>query len=137
MNSDTKLERVIFSIDNADDTHQMAKFLRYVDTLNAEGRLYAPVTLCIGKWGDELEPSFMMYYSDFEKYVVPSGYVDGQACWIKVPGDVRQPCSVVWSLFVLPTDPTDLGPMREVTAEEALQSEGFTYVISTGRYFVC
>jgi len=86
------LEHVIFSIDNVDDLHTQAKFFRWVDTLRAMEKLTGTVHSCIGSYDGNLERSFMMLAVDFDKHIVNSEYVKNQACFLRVPGDQRQPC---------------------------------------------
>lgn len=125
-------EQVIFSIDNPHDTHTMAKFLRHMDTLRAtEG---VKMTHCIGSYLGELEPSFMMDYDDYRRYVLPTEYTEGQYSILLVPSDVRQPCS----LLHYDGDVDILEPMREVSSTSELTDfHGWTFVLETGLYFTC
>jgi hypothetical protein len=86
------LEYVIFSIDNVDDLHTQARFFRWVDTLRAMEKLTGTLHSCIGSYEGDLERSFMMLAIDFDKYIVNSEYVKDQECFLRVPGDQRQPC---------------------------------------------
>ena len=126
------LNKVIFAIDNNTNTHTVAKFMRYLDTVRAMRKMNGTVTHCIGYWEGTLEPSYMMDQTDFDVHVKDSGFVDGQDCVLHVPGDTRQPCTIV--------EPNgtqhSVGPMREVTASEAMKAAAWTYVQATGKYFV-
>ena len=126
------LNKVIFAIDNNTDTHTVAKFLRYMDTVRAMRKMNGTVTHCIGYWEGILEPSYMMDEIDYNAFVKDSGFVDDQDCVLHVPGDTRQPCALVYPNY------TDwcLGPMREVSASEAMKANAWTYVQATGKYFV-
>jgi hypothetical protein len=123
--------KVIFAIDNNSDLHTVAKFTRLMDTTRALGKLQGGVVSCIGAWGSSLEPSYMMDRMDYDKYVASSGYVDNQVCVLLVPGDTRQPCSLLF-----PDGDRDiLGPMRQIFSLDGVKD--WTYVISTGKYFTC
>lgn len=124
----THLEKVIFAIDNNTDTHQVAKFLRYVDTLRAMGKIDS-VTQCIGNWENVLEVSYMMNRADFNAYVESSDWVKDQVCILLVPGDTRQPCSLCYQ------DGTteSVGPMVEIPGPIG----NWTYVPATNKYFTC
>jgi len=126
------LNKVIFAIDNNTDTHTVAKFLHYLDTVRAMRKMNGTVTHCVGMWEGILEPSYMMDQTDFDAHVKDSGFVDSQDCVLHVPGDTRQPCSLVYP----DGKQESVGPMREVSASEAMQSVGWTYVQATGKYFV-
>ena len=126
------LNKVIFAIDNNTDTHRVAKFLRYMDTVRAMRKMNGTLTHCIGCWEGILEPSYMMDEIDFDKFVKGSGYIEDQECVLHVPGDTRQPCTLVYPNGVT----HNVGTMREAPASEALQATGWTYVQATGKYFV-
>lgn len=124
------LERVIFAIDNDNDTHVVAKFMRHVDTLRAMGKI-DPVVQLVGCYKGKLERSYMMRADQFE-YV--RDYIKGQESILRVPGDVRQPCVLE---YLAGSKRVGLGPMREVQASEALQAEAWTYSPVSDKYFVC
>jgi len=134
MDSDMKLERVIFSIDQPHDLHVQAKFLRHLDTARAMDQLIGPVTLCIGSYQGVLEPSFMMYRSDFNKIVKPTEYIRNQESILTVPGDTRQPCTLE---YLQEDHKVGLGPMREVEEHHLPHYDGWTYILQTGKYFTC
>jgi len=91
----TELTQVIFAVDNGNDVHGLAKFLRYIDAVRAMNNLRSKPVLCIGMYKGVIEPSIMLSYPDFEDYVLDSGFVDGQESFLFVPGDVRQPCTLM------------------------------------------
>tara|TARA_R110002153_G_scaffold13774_1_gene50924 strand:- start:360 stop:758 length:399 start_codon:yes stop_codon:yes gene_type:complete len=131
-----RLEKVIFAIGNNSDLHTVAKFTRLMDTARAMGDLQGSVVSCIGHWTNndgsaDLEPSYMMDKVDYDKFVVPSGYVDGQVCVLLIPGDTRQPCSLSFSNG----DRHALKPMRRIQSTVGVTD--WTYVIATGEYFTC
>ena len=125
------LNKIIFAIDENTDTHAVAKFMRHVDTKRALGELQGGLVHCIGYWEGILEPSYMMDERDYRKFVEPMGFTDGQDCILHVPGDTRQPCTLEYSDGSTWT----VGPMYEVSKDNALHLNAWTYVQSTGRYF--
>jgi len=127
------LEHVIFAIDNGDDAHVTAKFLRRMDTLKAMGVLTTPVVQTIGCYKGQLENSYMMMAKDMHHVRDYVNWIEGQESILRVPGDVRQPCELEFSDGSV----VSVGPMREASAVEALQAEAWTYVPTTGKYFVC
>jgi len=96
------------------------------------GKIKEPVA-CVGYWQGVMEPSYMMDYDDYSKYVKYTAFVEKQECVLVVPGDTRQPCTIE------PLDPTRLpetvAPMRQVGSTEGL--DGWTVVLSTGKVFTC
>lgn len=128
-----KLEKVIFSIDANSSVYNTAKFLHHVDVLRAMHKLKGKVTLCIGNYYGQLEPSYMMNLVDFKEFVEPEGWVDNQMSVLLVPGDTRQPCTLHMLDDTMPD--VVLGPLKQVTTEEAASLTAWTYVIATGEYF--
>jgi hypothetical protein len=127
------LNKVIFAIDDNATTYAVAKFMRHIDTARAMGTLKGPFVQCIGMYDGVLEPSYMMDERDYLKLVAPMRFVNKQESVLHVPGDTRQPCTLVYSDN--PEPPFNVGPMREVTALEAFGLVAWTYVLSTGKYF--
>lgn len=121
------MERIIFAIDNDNDPHVNAKFLRLADTLAAMDKIQ-PVVLCIGSWQGVLERSYMVLAKDFHHF---EDYVRYQQAVLHVPSDVRQPCCLSFPSGTR----ISVGQMVEVEGDEALRSRGWTYV--DGKYFVC
>lgn len=121
------LERVIFAIDNDNDMHSNAKFMRRVDTLRALGKI-EPVVLCIGNYEGVLERSYMMLAKDFHHVV---DYIENQECVMYVPGDTRQPCTLRYKDGSV----VEIGPMKRVDKSEAMLHKGWTYC--EGNYYVC
>jgi hypothetical protein len=128
-----RLATVIFSIDNSSDVHQQAKFLRYVDTLRAMGKLVGGVSQCIGCYKGTLERSYMMLLVDFDKQVRNSGFVTDQESFLHVPGDVRQPCVLEYQTSGVREA---LGPMSQ-TPMALSHHKSWTYKEEQGKYFVC
>lgn len=127
------LETVIFAIDKSHDIHTQAKFLRHVDTLRAMGKLRGLFASCVGSYDGEIERSYMMLMSDFDEHIRKSGYVDEQESFLRVPGDVRQPCVLEYQ----DGQADVLGPMIGIHKDEVHMFAGWTYVEKTGRYYTC
>ena len=130
------LSKVIFSIDNVSSLHTMATFTRFLDTKRAMGKLVGSVTLCVGSYKGELEPSFMMNEVDFNKFIRGTDWIDDQESILNVPGDVRQPCTLE---YLASGHVEALGPMKEVfwCTAGLPEYDGWTYVPATGKYFTC
>lgn len=128
-----RLASVLFAIDKSHDIHQQAKFLRYVDTLRAMGKLVGGVSQCIGSYNGTLERSYMMRLVDFDKHVRHSGFVTLQESFLHVPGDTRQPCVLEYQASGVREA---LKPMKEFPNVTDYLDE-WTYVESTGKYYVC
>ena len=126
---------VIFSIDNATDTHTQAKFLRFMDTKRVMSELQMPPVSLIGKYLGKLEHSFMCEEQDFLKYVLPYGWVDGQDCvmvvWTTKAGNMMAYFRGISSVYISPS-----APLEQVSAEEAFKSDGFTYRPDLDIYWV-
>ena len=75
---------VIFSIDKAHDLHTMAKFLRWIDTQRALGKI-TYFKLAIGFFEGKYESSFVCLEKDFKEYVQALGYVKDQKSFLYVP----------------------------------------------------
>jgi|SRR6056297_3983273 len=127
------LETVIFAIDKSDDVHTQAKFLRHIDTLRAMGKLRGVFASCIGCYKGDMERSYMMLMVDFDTHVRKSGYVDNQESFLRVPGDVRQPCVLEYQDGQVQV----LGTLKRIHANERPLYNGWTYVEKTGAYYVC
>lgn len=124
-------EQVIFAIDNDEDLHTSAKFLRYLDTLKAVGKLKGNVSLGIGSYLGVLERCYMMRAVDFDEHVAHTVYLRGQESVLRVPGDTRQPC-------VLQTPQgriLSVGRMRVWQEDGTPSVSGWTYM--DGKYWVC
>ena len=124
------LERVIFAIDNDNDTHVVAKFMRHVDTLRAMGKIASVVQL-IGCYKGQLERSYMIRADRFD---LVADYVRHQESILLVPGDQRQPCVLE---YLAGGDHVSVGPMRSVSAAEALQADAWTYNPNVDKYYIC
>ena len=128
------LSKVIFSIDNVSDLHTMATFTRFLDTKRAMDKLVGSVTLCVGSYYGELEPSFMMDQVDFDKFIRGTDWIKNQESVLHVPGDVRQPCVLEYQAS---GRMENIGPMRQISYNFSNYLESWTYVPATGKYFTC
>jgi hypothetical protein len=122
------LERIIFAIDNDQDAHVVAKFLRHVDTKRAMMEMQ-PVELCVGCYKGALERSYMILAKDFHHV---ADFIKNQESILRVPGDVRQPCVLE---YLATGEKIYVGSMRVVPANEALAQDAWTFY--NGSYYVC
>lgn len=121
---------VLFSIDNAHDTHTLAKFLRYFDTQVAMGKTKGYLIQCIGSYKGSLELSFICNRKDYVDYVVPFGAVNNQECVIEIQGE---DCYSTDNDLIYPSY---MGVMRQVTKKKAMKSDGWTYRPDLNAYFI-
>jgi hypothetical protein len=122
------LERIIFAIDDDNNTYTVAKFLRHVDTKRAMMDM-SPVGLCVGCYKGQLERSYMILAKDFHHV---ADWIKGQESILRVPGDTRQPCVLE---YLDTGERVSVGQMRKVSAQEALGQDAWTYF--EGNYYVC
>lgn len=125
------MEYVIFSIDDVNDTHALAKFLRHIDTARAMDKMQGKMVHCIGSWEGELEPSFLMRWDDFQEHVIGRGFVEDQDAILVVHGDKMQAV-----LHNKDGSRTFIGRMKETDAATAMQQQGFTYRPDLGKYWI-
>jgi hypothetical protein len=126
------LDYVIFSIDNADDVHTLAKFTRWLDTKRVLGELQENPWVLIGKWRGKLENSFLLRRDDFTKYVVPYDWVKNQKAIMRVSADKRMAAQVV----SLDEEILAKGFLMQVPMQAAFKAEGFTYCPKRDIYWV-
>ena len=124
------MEQIIFAIDNDNDPHVVAKFMRHCDTERAMGRMW-PISMVIGCYNGQLERSYIVLAQEFDKV---KDYVKDQESILRVPADTRQPCVLE---YLSTGERESVGPMREVSAQEALQAMAWTYEPIEQKYFVC
>lgn len=125
------METVVFSIDNVTDLHCLAKFLRWIDTNKALGKLTGDMKVCFGCYKGVIEQSFVMLRVDFDKYVRSQGWVDGQESFLMVPSDDRQPCTLAFSDGRVDV----LGRLTEVSPAVVHRLNGWTYRPDLNLYF--
>jgi len=126
------MNSVIFSIDNPEDLHTKAKFLRFVDTLRALDKLSGNVILAIGCYKGDLEPAFIVKEADFYQHILPSGYLKNQESVLRVGGS-RMHCTLE---MLGSGEVIDVGHLESVSREEAVKSEGFTYRSDMKTYWI-
>jgi len=128
----TELTQVIFAVDNGNDIHGLAKFLRYIDAVRAMNNLISKPVLCVGMYRGFYEISILLSYADFVDYVLDAGFVDEQESFLVVPGDVRQPCTLIdQNKKVIEV----LGPMRPILNYDLKECSGWTHVLGTDYYY--
>ena len=124
------MEHVIFAIDNGDDLHTQAKFLRHVDTLRASEKMIGTMHSGIGCYEGQLERCYMVLALDFDKHFKNLDYLSGQESVLRVPGDTRQPCTLHFNN----REPQSVGTMRQLKGV-GVSNADFTYM--NGQYWVC
>jgi hypothetical protein len=125
---------VIFAIDNNNDTHAVAKFMRHIDTKRVMGEMKGEMVHAIGYWEGILEPSYIMHEDDYRDHVLPMGFTEEQDAVMMAPANRAQPAYLVD--YDLTGFQVSLNPIKEVTAEEAKAAIGWTYNQQTGKHFV-
>lgn len=127
-----QLNTVVFSIDDGHVLRTRKKFLKWIDGLVAVGKV-SYCSPCIGYWDGKLETSYMVREHDFNLYIKESIWVEKQVCFLYVPGDVRQPCTLRYSNGSLDS----LDTMKRIDPEELHHHSGWTYVEATETYYTC
>lgn len=126
------MKYTIFVIDNHTSLRVMARFLRFVDELRAMGKTNGKVLQCVGSWGGVLEPSFICRTDDFEKHFKDSGYLDQQGCFLQV-----SECNKQYAQLLFPDGSTEfVGSLQDVSKEEAMKHDGWTYRPDLNTYWV-
>jgi hypothetical protein len=134
----TKLfnNHVIFSFDDPYDLHSSAKFYRFLDTLSIIRKLtYKPV-LCTGFYEGYFEPSIMMDYNDYYKYIHNQWFMEKQESILVL--NPRKPNSVSMQgtlVSLLDDQLLTLGKWEEISFSVAMRSEAWTCM--DGKYFTC
>lgn len=122
--------KTIFAIDNGSDPRAAANFERHLSNLNALGKLAGgPVRLAVGCWKGQLERSYVLDRADFDQHVRNSGYVSAQESFLHTNASK--------SVFEYqsPSRATVGAPAQRVTAAEALQLDGWTYMLDANEYW--
>jgi len=142
-------EYVIFAIDNDDNVHTNAKFLRYVDEREVMGKTKGKMKLCIGSYKGKLERSYIMRWDDFMEHIAESGYVDKQESILilrdgyygKVYATLKfnSAYNSDWpaEFTNVGYDDLFLGEFKSVPAHEAQYEEAWTYRPDLDTYYVC
>jgi hypothetical protein len=137
-------EYVIFAIDNDDNVHINAKFLRYVDERQVMGKMKGKMKLCIGSYKGKLERSYIMRWDDFMEHIDESGYVDEQESILflrdgyygKVYATLKFNEEQGYSHIIGSKD-LFLGEFKSIPANEAQYEEAWTYRPDLDTYYVC
>jgi len=142
-------EYVIFAIDNDDNVHTNAKFLRYVDEREVMGKTKGKMKLCIGSYKGKLERSYIMRWDDFMEHIAESGYVDKQESILilrdgyygKVYATLKfnSAYNSDWPAEFpnVGYDDLFLGEFKSIPASEAQYEEAWTYRPDLDQYYVC
>ena len=127
---------VIFAIDNDNDMHTVAKFMRHVDTQKAMGKMQGTLKPCVGSYKGQLENSYIMRREDFERHVKCSGYIDNQESILVLEDGHR---GVTYGTLVFSGFEPDLplGIMRAVSKDEAMKHDAWTYRPELDTYYIC
>jgi len=146
--NNTMGEYVIFAIDNDNDLHTNAKFLRYMDELRAMSKMDGTMQLCIGSYLDQMERSYIVTFNDFVDHIAESGYVDKQESVLllrdgyygKVYATLKfnSAYNTDWPAEFpnVGSDDLFLGVLRAVDKDEAMASYGWTYRPDLDQYYV-
>lgn len=128
------LETVIFSIDKGFELRTQANFLGYIDTLRAMEKLKGIFGFCVGYHEGKLERKYLMTMVDYKDHVRYSRYNDKKKPILRVPADIRQPCSLV---FFNGSSSVCLGCLKRVEPNEIHKYHSWTYVEQSNSYYVC
>lgn len=123
------LERILFSTDRT-DVRGIHQFTRYADQLRAMSKLTGSIETCLGMYEGVPELSFMCLVVDFDEHIRDSGFVSEQECFLRIPGDTRQPCVLEFQHTGVRQD---IGPMKLVS--NVWDYESWTF--HRGKYYVC
>jgi len=142
-------EYVIFAIDNDDNVHTNAKFLRYVDEREVMGKMKGKMKLCIGSYKGKLERSYIMRWDDFMEHIAESGYVDNQESILilrdgyygKVYATLKfnSAYNSDWpaEFTNVGYDDLFLGEFKSIPSNEAHYEEAWTYRPDLDTYYIC
>lgn len=126
------MKYVIFSIDNVNDTHAMAKFMRHMDTQRAMGKMSGNMVHCIGSYKGEIEPSFLMRFDDFQEHVIGRGFVENQESILRVSECNKQYAELVYA----DQSRESIGSLKSVSKDEAMKHDAWTYRPDLNIYWV-
>jgi hypothetical protein len=126
---------VIFSIDNVANVHTLAQFSHHLDMKRAMQKLKGNVVLSIGSYKGTMEQSFILLREDFDAVVRDSQWIKDQESILhiedgnagKVYGELE---------FLADGSRQYLGQVSEVSQDEAMQHDGWTYRPDLNKYFI-
>ena len=124
---------VIFAIDNNEDFHNVAKFMRHIDTQKALGKLKGNIVENVGYWEGIMETSYTLREEDYMEFVVSLGYTQNQDCVLVLTDNPRQPAHLADSMTLAFKE--SVGIIKQISAEEAKASDAWTYNKTSGKYF--
>jgi len=129
------MKYVIFSIDNVQDLHTLAKFTHFLDVGRALQNFKGSVVLAVGSYKGVMEQSFIMLKEDFDGYVRGSDWIKDQESILHV--EDGNGGRVYGELEFLASEEREfLGVVREVPQDEAMQYDGWTYRPDLKKYFI-
>ena len=115
--------KVIFSIDNVNDLHIKAKFLRMYDTLLNMGKVSNSMSEGTGCWEGTLEQCFMVNEDVFDKHIRKTRYLENQEAVLHVAGSTKQPAFIE---MLKTGEQRNAGVMRQITRKEAYELNAWT-----------
>jgi hypothetical protein len=126
---------VIFSVDNVQDVRTLAQFSHHLDMKRAMQKTKDSVKTCIGSYKGVMEQSFIMSRDDFDLVVRDSQWIKDQESILhiedgnagKVYGELE---------FLVDGSRQYLGQVSEVSQDEAMQHDGWTYRPDLNKYFI-
>ena len=121
----------IFEIDNDSDAHTVAKFLRYMDTKRAEGKLQNELILAHGCYKGQMATSYIVTDGDFHKFIKGSKWVERQESFLHVD----QVDMVATLIYNDNEEHEVLGQFVATSKQDAMDQEAWTYW--SGFFWVC
>lgn len=120
---------IIFSIDEVNDVHTLAKFLRHMDTQKALGKMEGAMRILMGSYKGVMEQSFICTEGDFNNHVAPMWFTTNQESVLRLyeTSNGRTSPRTFADLIYNSGDIDSLGEFKEVTRELAMTLDGWTY----------
>lgn len=120
---------IIFSIDEVNDVHTLAKFLRHMDTQKALGKMEGAMRILMGSYKGVMEQSFICTEGDFNNHVSPMGFTTNQESVLRLyeTSNGRTAPRSFADLIYNSGDMDSLGEFKEVSRELAMTLDGWTY----------
>ena len=126
----------IFSIDDVNDIHALAKFTHYLDVKKAMQELKSEVKVCVGSYKGQLETSFLMRSDDFERFInCRSGwpFIKNQESILRVSECNKQYATLEY----LATGKKEfIGSLKCVDKDTALKQDAWTYRPDVDQYWI-
>lgn len=120
---------IIFSIDEVNDVHTLAKFLRHMDTQKALGKMEGAMRILMGSYKGVMEQSFICTEGDFNNHVSPMGFTTNQESVLRLyeTSNGRTAPRSFADLIYNSDDTDSLGEFKEVSRELAMTLDRWTY----------